>query len=196
MMPDFLQFSLWSAIFAIVAGYLIGSIPTGVILARLFRGPDPRTVGSTHTGATNVFRNINPAAGVLTGVFDFVKGALAVWLVQLLFPSPWVIPLAGTAAVAGHCWPAFLNFRGGMGVATAAGLALWQFPVVTPIFAAAYLAVNHFMKHQARTMMLVSALLPLMLLPFRPAPEKMALAVGMAVVLVIRWSSDFYRVYD
>ena len=191
-----MSLSLWSGLFALLAGYLIGSIPTGVLVARLFRGPDPRTVGSTHTGASNVFRSSGPAAGAITGLFDFAKGALAVWLVQLIFPSPWVIPLTGAAAVAGHCWPVFLNFRGGMGVATAAGLALWQFPLVIPIFAVTYLAVNHFMKHQARTMMLISALLPAMLLPFRPSPEKMALAVGMAIVLVIRWTSDFYRVYD
>ncbi len=195
-MFDFLQLSPWGLIFALVAGYLIGSTPSGVILARLFGGPDPRSVGSTHTGATNVFRNVHPAAGVLTGIFDFAKGVLAVWLVQHLFPSPWVVPLTGTAAVAGHCWPVFLNFRGGMGVATAAGLALWQFPLVLPIFAVAYLVVNFFMKHQARTMMLIAAFLPLMLLPFRPAPPKMALAVGFAIILVIRWASDFHRVYD
>ncbi len=195
-MPEFLQLSIWGALFALLAGYLIGSIPTGVIMARLFRAPDPRVTGSTHTGASNVFRSAGPVAGALTGAFDFAKGALAVWLVQLIFPSPWVIPLTGAAAVAGHCWPIFTNFHGGMGVATAAGLALWQFPLVIPMFAAAYLAINYFVRHQARTMMMVAALLPLMLLPFRPAPEKMALAAGMAVMLVIRWASDFYRVYD
>ena len=183
-------------IFAIIAGYLIGSIPTGVIIARLFRGPDPRRIGSTHTGASNVFRSTGPIAGVLTGVFDFTKGVLAAWLVHLIFPNPWVIPLAGIAAVAGHCWPVFTNFRGGMGIATAAGLAIWQFPQIIPIFAVMYLVVNYFMKHQARTIMLISAFLPLMLLPFHPSPEKMALAIGIAIVLVIRWASDFHRIYD
>ena len=188
--------SPWGALFALLAGYLIGSIPTGVLLARLFRAPDPRVTGSTHTGASNVFRSAGPIAGALTGAFDFAKGALAVWLVQLLFPSPWVVPLTGAAAVAGHCWPIFTNFHGGMGVATAAGLAVWQFPIVLPIFAVAYLVVNYVMKHQARTMMLISAFLPLMLFPFHPTPEKMALAAGLAVILVIRWASDFHRVYE
>jgi glycerol-3-phosphate acyltransferase PlsY len=188
--------SIWGILFALAAGYLIGSLPSGVIFARLFGGPDPRTIGSGHTGATNVFRNVNRVAGVLTILLDLVKGALAVWLVQLAFPSPWVIPLAGVAAVAGHCWPVYLDFRGGMGIATTLGLALWQFPVVIPIYIVAYFAVNYFLKHQARTVMVISAFLPLMLLPFRPSPEKMALVSGIAVVLVIRWASDFNRVYD
>ena len=195
-MFDFLHISVWGALFALLAGYLIGSIPTGVLVAHLFRAPDPRVTGSTHTGASNVFRSAGPVAGALTGAFDFAKGALAVWLVQLIFPSPWVVPLTGAAAVAGHCWPIFTNFHGGMGVATAAGLAVWQFSIALPIFAVAYLVVNYVMKHQARTMMLTSAFLPLMLFPFRPTPEKMALAASLAVILVIRWASDFHRVYD
>ena len=195
-MFDFLELSIWGVLFAILAGYLIGSIPSGVILSRLFGAPDPRGMGSTHTGATNVLRNGHRIAGVLTGVLDFSKGVLAVWLVQWIFPSPWVIPLTGVAAVVGHCWPVFTDFHGGMGIATSAGLALWQFPLVIPIYAVAYFAVNFFLKHQARTVMLISAFLPLMLLPFRPSPEKMALASGIAVVLVIRWTSDFHRVYE
>ncbi len=195
-MTELFQLSFWNILFLILAGYLIGSIPSGVLLARVFGGPDPRTVGSTHTGATNVFRHVHPLAGVLTGAFDFAKGALAVWMALKLFGSPWVIPFAGAPAVAGHCWPVFLNFRGGMGVATAAGLVLWQFPQIILLFAAAYLLVNHFLRHQARTMMVISAFIPLMLLPFHPSPEKMALAAGIAVVLIIRWSSDFHRVYE
>ena len=195
-MFDFLELSIWGVLFAIITGYLIGSIPSGVIFSRLFGGPDPRTTGSTHTGATNVLRNSSRAAGVLTALLDLIKGAAAVWLVQLIFPSPWVIPLTGVAAVAGHCWPVFTDFRGGMGIAVSAGLALWQFPMLVPIYAAAYFAVNYFVRHQARTAMLISAFLPLMLLPFRPSPEKMALASGIAVVLVIRWASDFNRIYE
>ena len=195
-MFDFLELSIWGVLFAIITGYLIGSIPSGVIFSRLFGGPDPRTTGSTHTGATNVLRNSNRVAGVLTALLDMSKGAAAVWLVQLIFPSPWVIPLTGVAAVAGHCWPVFTDFRGGMGIAVSAGLVLWQFPMLVPIYAAAYFAVNYFVRHQARTVMLISAFLPLMLLPFRPSPEKMALASGIAVVLVIRWASDFNRIYE
>ncbi len=195
-MFDFLELSIWGVMFALAAGYLIGSIPSGVIFSKLFGGPDPRVSGSGHTGATNVFRNIHPLAGALTALLDVVKGAFAVWLVQLIFPSPWVIPLAGVAAVVGHCWPVFTDFRGGMGIGTSAGLALWQFPLALPIYVAAYFVVNYFVKHQARTIMLISAFLPLMVLPFTASPEKIALASGVAMTLIIRWASDFYRVYE
>ena len=195
-MPHSLQRFIWEALFALASGYLIGSIPSGVIFARLFGGPDPRGIGSGHTGATNVFRNINPIAGMLTGLLDLSKGVLAVWLVQLVFPNSWLVPLTGIAAVAGHCWPVFTDFKGGMGIGVSAGLALWQFPLVIPLYAAAYFIINHFIKHQARTVMLISAFLPLLLLPFHPTPEKMLLASGMAIVLVIRWASDFNRVYE
>jgi len=195
-MFEFLELPFWGVVFALSAGYLIGSIPFGVIFAKLFGGQDPRYTGSTHTGATNVLRNSNRIAGILTALLDFSKGVVAVWLVQLVFPSPWVVPLAGVAAVIGHCWPVYTNFHGGMGIGTTAGLALWQFPIVIPIAAAAYLVVNYFVKHQPRSIMIVSAFLPLMLLPFHPTPEKMALASGLAVVLVIRWAADFNRVYE
>lgn len=191
-----MQASFWQSAFAIITGYLIGSIPWGVLLSRLFGGPDPRTVGSGHTGATNVARNVHLVAGILTGVLDMSKGLLAIWLVQQLFAGPWLMPLAGIAAVIGHCWPVFVDFRGGMGIGVSAGLALWQFPMIIPFYVAAYLLVNYFIKHQARTVMLISAFLPLMLLPFRPSPATMALASGIAMVLVIRWASDFNRVYD
>jgi len=195
-MFNFLDLSFWGVIFAIVAGYLIGSFPSGILFARLFGDPDPRTVNSTHIGLTNVLRNGHLAAGILTGLLDVSKGAAAVWLVQQAFPSPWVLPLAGVAAVAGHCWSVFADFKGGMGIAIAAGLALWQFPQVILIYALAYFGVNYFLKHQARTVMLISAFLPLMLLPFGASPPKIALASGIAIILIVRWASDFYRVYE
>jgi len=195
-MFDFWHGFIWKALFALISGYLMGSLPWGVIISRIFGGPDPRTVGSGHTGATNVFLNTGQVAGILTGLMDFGKGALAVWLVQQIFPDPWLVPITGVAVIIGHCWPAFADFKGGMGVATAAGLALWQFPVILPIFAAAYFLVNYFVKHQARTMMLISAFIPLMVLPFHLSAPKMALASGIAIVLVIRWASDFNRTYD
>jgi glycerol-3-phosphate acyltransferase PlsY len=84
--------SVWNVLLAMLAGYLIGSFPTGVIVGRLWGGRDPRMVGSGHTGGTNVFRNVNRTAGVITAVIDTAKGALAVWLVLQLVPNPWIVP--------------------------------------------------------------------------------------------------------
>ena len=114
---------------AILLAYLLGSIPFGVILARLFGGRDVRKSGSGNIGATNVARVVGPLAGTLTLLCDMAKGAGAVWLAEKLSggSASWMM-IAGIAALVGHCFPVWLRFTGGKGVATAAGVFL----VVSP----------------------------------------------------------------
>jgi len=108
-----------------VAGYLIGSIPFGIILSRMFGGVDVRQAGSGNIGATNVARVAGPVPGILTLVLDGVKGAAAVWLAaRHANDSAMWMTIAGLSALLGHCFPAWLRFRGGKGVATAAGMFL------------------------------------------------------------------------
>ena len=106
-----------------VAAYLLGSIPFGVILARLFGGADVRKAGSGNIGATNVARVVGPLAGILTLILDAVKGVAAVLLAERLSntSATWMI-IAALAALVGHCFPLWLKFKGGKGVATAAGV--------------------------------------------------------------------------
>lgn len=107
----------------LLGAYVLGSIPFGVILASLFAGKDVRASGSGNIGATNVARVAGPLPGILTLLFDTGKGALAVWLAGRLTDhrATWMI-LAGLAALLGHCFPLWLRFRGGKGVATALGV--------------------------------------------------------------------------
>jgi glycerol-3-phosphate acyltransferase PlsY len=107
------------------AAYLLGSIPFGVIFARLFGNADVRKSGSGNIGATNVARVAGPLAGILTLVFDTAKGAAAVWLAARFTheSAAWMM-LAGLAALAGHCFPVWLKFKGGKGVAAALGVFL------------------------------------------------------------------------
>jgi glycerol-3-phosphate acyltransferase PlsY len=108
-----------------VAAYLIGSIPFGIILSRIFGGGDVRQAGSGNIGATNVARVAGPVPGVLTLALDGVKGAAAVWLAaRFTGESATWMTIAGLAALVGHCFPAWLRFCGGKGVATAAGMFL------------------------------------------------------------------------
>ena len=108
-----------------VAGYLIGSIPFGIILSKMFGGVDVRQAGSGNIGATNVVRVAGPVPGILTLVLDGVKGAAAVWLAaRYASDSAMWMTIAGLSALSGHCFPAWLRFRGGKGVATAAGMFL------------------------------------------------------------------------
>jgi glycerol-3-phosphate acyltransferase PlsY len=124
----------------IVAGYLIGSIPIGVLIGRIVRGIDVRDYGSGKMGGTNVMRTLGTKFGILVILLDVVKGAAAVLLAKALVGDS-VLPIGGivlhwqiaeimaaTAAVVGHNWPVFLKFRGGRGVATLLGTWLAIYP--------------------------------------------------------------------
>jgi len=108
----------------IVAGFAIGSVPTGFLLARWASGVDVRRQGSGNIGATNVYRTSGEAAGIATLSLDAAKGALAVAIAALAgHAEPWVEAAVGLAAVLGHAYSPWLRGRGGKGVATAAGVA-------------------------------------------------------------------------
>lgn len=106
-----------------VIGYLLGSIPYGMILARLMGLGNLREIGSGNIGATNVLRTGNKTAAALTLLLDAAKGALAVLLARV-FAGEDAAQLAALAAMLGHCYPVWLGFRGGKGVATFLGLML------------------------------------------------------------------------
>jgi acyl phosphate:glycerol-3-phosphate acyltransferase len=109
----------------IALAYLLGSIPFGLILAKAFGGRDVRKSGSGNIGATNVARVAGTAAGVSTLLLDTAKGAVAVWLAgRFSDHSATMLILGGIAALLGHCFPVWLRFKGGKGVATALGLFL------------------------------------------------------------------------
>ena len=116
----------------LLAAYLVGAIPVGVIVARAWGGVDPREIGSRSIGATNVMRAMGWGPAVATLMGDVVKGALAVTAAGLLVPRPWGAAAGAVAAIAGNCWSVFLRFRGGKGVATGLGafLALMPWAVV------------------------------------------------------------------
>ena len=122
--------SIYQVIGAGLVAYLIGSFPTGVIATKLAGAPDVRYSGSRHTGGTNTMRLTNPLIGAIVVLVDGLKGLIA-WggAFIILQGSPWALPLAGTLAVAGHCWPIYTRFHGGMGLATGGGLIL----IVSPL---------------------------------------------------------------
>jgi glycerol-3-phosphate acyltransferase PlsY len=118
------DFFVLQALAAVVVSYLIGSLSFAVIVSRMMGLQDPRTYGSQNPGATNVLRSGSKAAAVLTLLLDAVKGWLPVFLVQRLpgMGTDALIAACALAAFAGHVWPVFFRFKGGKGVATAAGV--------------------------------------------------------------------------
>jgi len=120
-------------VFIVLFGYLLGSVPTGLLLTRLFSKVDPRRSGSQNIGATNIYRTAGKTLGILTLVGDVLKGAIPVVLaIQFGVSSRW-IAIAGLSAVLGHVFPIFLGFKGGKGVATALGAYLVMSPVAVLI---------------------------------------------------------------
>ena len=112
-----------SSYILIVFAYLLGSVPVGVLLARM-KGADPRKVGSGNIGATNVMRAAGKVTGALTLVGDILKGLLPVVLAFVVGEPAIVVAAVGLAAFLGHLFPLFLKFKGGKGVATALGVYL------------------------------------------------------------------------
>ena len=119
-----------TTILLLAAAYFLGSIPFGLLLAKLFAGKDIRESGSGNIGANNVARVVGPAAGILTLSLDVAKGYAAVWLAgRFTDQSSAAMTLAAVAALLGHCFSVWLNFKGGKGVATALGVFLMLAPL-------------------------------------------------------------------
>lgn len=124
---------------ALLLGYLLGSIPFGVLLTRAAGAGDLRTIGSGNIGATNVLRTGRKGLAAATLLLDMAKGAVAVLLAAALLPGTAV--LAATAAFIGHCYPVWLKFRGGKGVATLMGVVLALYWPSGLVYAAVWLGL-------------------------------------------------------
>ena len=135
------------ALAAIVAGYLLGAIPVGLVVGRLVGRVDLRDYGSRRTGATNAMRTLGARWGAAVLLLDLLKGLGAVLLAFVLFDAPsaeageWVAAGAGLAAVIGHNWSVFIRFTGGRGVATTGGGLLALSPLAVAVLLPAMLLV-------------------------------------------------------
>jgi len=143
---------LWTAV-AIIGAYLLGSVSFAVIVSRALGLADPRTYGSKNPGATNVLRSGSKLAAVLTLAGDALKGWLAVWLVERLGPlfgvGDWGVALAGVAVFLGHLFPVFFGFKGGKGVATAAGVIVAFNPWLALATGLTWLIIAFFFRYSS-----------------------------------------------
>lgn len=153
--------ALLGALLSTGAGYLLGAIPTGMVVGKV-GGVDLTQVGSRRTGATNVLRTLGPVPAALVTVGDLTKGAAAVRLARFLtHGDPWAEVLAATAAVLGHTYSPFIGWRGGRGVLTGAGGLTAMRPEATLIgflFGSTTIAMTRYVSLGSLTATLVSAL--------------------------------------
>jgi len=176
------------------AGYLAGSIPTGVLVARA-RGVDIREQGSGNIGATNVARTLGKKAGAFVLLIDALKGLVPVLVCAHLVADPWAATATGAAAILGHVFPVWLKFRGGKGVATALGVFL----ALTPIAAAAAVvtfALVYAIGRIASVGSLLAGLTLVGVLWWRGAPvPHLALGIAAWLLIVIRHRGNLRRLW-
>ena len=172
-------------IVVLAATYLIAAVPTGVLVTRLMGLNDVRTQGSGNIGATNVYRVAGKLPGILTLTGDILKGFLPLLAVKLwLAPTPVQLGLAGVIAIVGHCYPIYLRFRGGKGVATAVGILLLLDPLALLGGGMAFLLVVTLTRYISLGSVLAATIVPLLtLLLGRPLPLVLsACAIGAMII--------------
>jgi glycerol-3-phosphate acyltransferase PlsY len=191
-MSEFLIFSI-----AILVAYLLGSVPFAVVCSRLFGLADPRSYGSKNPGATNVLRSGNKAAAAATLFGDLAKGWLAVFLAQTYGPH-FGFPqgLVGAAAVAvffGHVYPVFLKFKGGKGVATAAGVLLGIDPALGLGTLGVWLVIAFTLRYSSLASISAAAAAPLIALLLWGSGFLALVVSILAITLILRHWGNLQR---
>jgi glycerol-3-phosphate acyltransferase PlsY len=191
---------MYQVLALVVLAYLLGSIPSGLIVARAMGGPDPRSQGSGNLGTANVYRALGRKAGALTLLGDMAKGALPVALARLtLAPlGTWQdtgVALVAAAAVLGHVFPLYLGFKGGKGVATTFGVIA----VVAP-WAALNLALVYLLALSQTRIFSISALICAWLLPvavglFADSKAHLLLAAGLSGLVLVCHRTNLERFF-
>lgn len=178
-------------------GYLSGSLTFAIWVTRLVKGVDVRDAGSGHATTTNTIRQAGFGPGAVVGVLDVAKGFVPVWLALRYggdLPG-WVVPLTAALAVAGHCWPLFGGFRGGMGIAAAAGGLLAKSPLAFVLGAGLLIALVLIIHHGARASVVTGVLLAPELWLFGLRGQVLWIAVAVGVVIAFRFLIDWNRRY-
>jgi len=177
----------------IVVSYLVGSIPTGIIISRLMGKGDPRKAGSGNIGATNVGRTSGKLAGVLTLLGDVVKGALPVFVAYQLAPESLLMSLVGLAAFLGHLFPIYLGFKGGKGVATGLGVMVVICPLATLLSAIVFAAVAYFKRYVSLASMISAAMLPVFMSFLPRGKNYVGMGVVVAVLIIYKHKDNIKR---
>ncbi len=189
-------------VFIALFGYLLGSIPVGLVLARLFSKVDPRKTGSQNIGATNVFRTAGKTLGILTLIGDAMKGAIPVWIATQWVPyhSEWGmsrdlwIAIVGLSPFIGHIFPIFLGFKGGKGVATALGVYLAISPIAVLLEFFLFAGIVSKWRIISLASMACAITIPILIAFFRSDSQAyFILSVVIAALILYRHQSNISR---
>lgn len=186
-MDGYLQYLL------LPAAYLLGSISSAVVIARVMRLEDPRNVGSRNPGATNILRYGGKTAAALTLLGDLLKGVLAVLVARLITGEPLVLASVGLLALVGHVYPIFFGFRGGKGVATGLGVWLALSPWIALALVVTWLVVAALFRYSSLSALIATALCPIYVWLFLRQWPYVALSIAMGALLIWRHRSNIEK---
>jgi glycerol-3-phosphate acyltransferase PlsY len=178
--------------FAIIAGYLMGSVPFAFLLTRR-RAVDLRRLGSGNLGAANVLRASGVRAGVIVAVLDIAKGAAGVAIAMKVTEAPLAPAVAGFAAVVGHIYPVWLKFKGGKGVATACGVFSVLTPLAVPPALAVFLVAVWLTKYISLGSILATIALPSIAYATHAPAATLIAAWSTAALIIFRHRSNVQR---
>ncbi len=177
----------------LVASFLLGSIPNGLIFGKLFWKKDLRRYGSGNVGATNAWRVLGKKAGLLIFLLDFLKGELSVILAHLAIGTPQAMMLAGLFAIIGHAISPFLKFHGGKGVATGLGVITILMPSITALVLLAWVIIVLTTRYVSLASIAAAVLLPILTLILHEERAYVIFGVLAAVVVILRHHDNILR---
>jgi len=177
----------------IVLSYLIGALPTGLILVRVLRGEDIRKHGSGNIGAVNVLRVAGPAVATTVLVVDVLKGLVPVLLALGADLAPWAVVACGLAAIAGHNWSVFLGFRGGKGIATSFGVLAGLSLQAALIAAVVWIVTVAITRFSSLGSLLAVVSVPITLWRLHTPPEYVAFGVIASLLAIYRHWANIQR---
>lgn len=177
----------------LAAGYLLGSVPFGVVMARLSGDVDLRRVGSGNIGATNVLRAVGRGAAALTLVGDIGKGAVAVGLARWADAPASLVAATALAAVLGHLYPVWAGFRGGKGVATTLGAVLVAMPAVGGALVAIWLVTAAIFRYSSLAALVATGAMPLLTWLADGRPAMLALSGALVILVGARHRDNIRR---
>jgi len=191
---------LLGILFAAILAYLVGSIPTSYIFAKLLKGIDIREHGSGNVGATNLMRTVGKAPGVIALILDAGKGLFAVIFIASAFywkgfpvSEPLFRVILGVLAVSGHIWTIFLRFKGGKGVATAIGVFLGLSPIVTTISLLIWLILVLIFRYVSLGSIAMALSMPILMLIFKAPFEYVVLAITLCLFICYKHKANIKR---
>lgn len=177
----------------VLCSYCIGSIPTGLLLAKAFGGVDIRTKGSGNIGATNVYRTLGRKVGILTLIGDCLKGMLPVLAAKAIdLPDAW-IAMVGLAAFLGHIFPVFLGFKGGKGVATALGVFLATSPFAVLAALGIFIAVLSVSRYVSLASITAAAAMPALTALIDRNPIVVTMSLAIAIIVIAKHHENIRR---